>query len=116
MAKKSNPLLAQIEAKMAAQYLHDLEINQELDIIAFMLTLNEELHIGPGRAGRMLNAYLAHKLEIADAIEEDHGPDKHSGDKELLHTRATLAKRMREIFSPEDWEKCRNMLQLLKDF
>jgi hypothetical protein len=113
---KPNPMLAKIEAQHEAKYRQKLEINSEFDMIALLLTVNEELHVGPGRAGRVLNAFLANKMEIAETIDQDYGPDKYTGDKEILHTKATLAKRMREILSPEDWAKWCVMFPLLRDY
>ena len=83
-----------------------------------MLTVNDELQVGPGRAGRVFNAFLANKMEIAETINEDWGPDndKRTGDKELLRVKKNLAKRLRSIFSPEDWEKVRTMFPLLRDY
>ena len=116
MSKKPNPLLAQYEAKLNAVYQQKLEINSEFDYIALMKTVNEELHVGPGRAGRIFNAFLANKLEIADVINADYGPDKHTGDKQLLHTKSTYAKLLRRIFSKEDWEQVRVMFPLLQEY
>ena len=113
---KTNPLLAQYEAQLNAVYQQKLEINSELDYIAFMKTVHEELSVGPGRAGHVFNAFLENKLEIAEKINEDYGPDKHTGDKELLHTKATYAKLMRRIFSVEDWLVARVMFPLLRDY
>ena len=118
MAKKPNPLLAAFEAKKEAEFTGRLACNSEIDLITLMLTVNEELQVGPGRAGRVFNAFLANKMEIAETINADWGPDndKRTGDKELLRVKKNLAKRLREIFSPEDWEKVRTMFPLLRDY
>lgn len=116
MARKQNPLLASFEAQLKSEYKQKLEINSEFDYIAFMKTIHEELQVGPGRAGRLFNAFLANKLELAEEIDKDYGPDKHTGDKQLLHTKAKYAELMRSIFSKEDWEQARVMFQMLKDY
>ena len=116
MAKKQNPLLAKFEAQLKAEYRQKLEINSEFDYIAFMKTIHEELNVGPGRAGRLFNAFLENKMQLAETIDQDYGPDKHTGDKQLLHTKSTYAKLMRRIFSAEDWKQVRVMFQFLKDF
>ena len=118
MAKKPNPMLAAFEAKKEAEFSGRLACNTEFDLIALMLTVNEELQVGPGRAGRVFNAFLANKMEIAETINKDWGPDKdkRTGDKELLHVKKNLAKRLRSIFSPEDWEKVRTMFPFLRDY
>jgi hypothetical protein len=113
---KPNPLLASFAAQLKAEHRKQLDALTEFDLIALMLTVNEELHVGPGRAGRIMNAYLANKTEIAEAIIEDYGPSAHIGDKECAHTKATLAKRLRAIFSPEDWEKYCTLFPLLREF
>lgn len=116
MAKsKPNPLLAKFEAQLQAEYRTKLEINSEFDLIAFMKTVHEELQVGPGRARRLFDAFLLNKIELAETIDEDYG-DKHSGDKEITHTKATYAALLRSIFSKEDWEKVRIMFPLLRDY
>lgn len=124
MKKKNHPpfavqkgsILDQMARQLKAEYQQKLDINSELDYIAFMKTIHEELKVGPGRAGRLFNAFLANKLEIAETINSDYGPDKRTGDKQLLHTKSTYAKLMRRIFSKEDWEVLRVMFPLLKDY
>ena len=113
---KQNPLLAQIEAQLNAKYKQKLEINSEFDYIAFMKTVHEELGVGPGRAGRVFNAFLANKIELAETINEDYGPDKHTGDKQILHTKKSYATLMRRIFSAADWLKYRVMFPLLQEY
>lgn len=124
MKKKNHPpfavqkgsILDQMARQLKAEYQQKLDINSELDYIAFMKTIHEELKVGPGRAGRLFNAFLANKLEIAETINSDYGPDKRTGDKQLLHTKSTYAKLMRRIFSKEDWGVLRVMFPLLKDY
>ena len=124
MKKKNHPpfavqkgsILDQMARQLKAEYQQKLDINSELDYIAFMKTIHEELKVGPGRAGRLFNAFLANKLEIAETINSDYGPDKRTGDKQLLHTKSTYARLMRRIFSKEDWEVLRVMFPLLKDY
>jgi hypothetical protein len=48
-------------------------------------------------------------------IHEDYG-DKDTGDKEILHTKATYAKLLRRIFKPEDWEQVKIWFPLLKEY
>ena len=112
---KPNPLLAKFAEQLQAEYRAKLEINSEFDLIALMQTVHEELGVGPGRALRVFNAFLRNKMELAEAIDKDYG-DKDTGDKEILHTKATYAALMRSIFSPEDWKKARVMFPLLQDY
>jgi hypothetical protein len=115
MAKKQNPMLAAFEARLEANYQQRLGINSEFDLIAFMKTVHEELGVGPGRAFRVFNAFMANKLEIAETIHADYG-DKDSGDKEILHTKKKYAKLMKRIFKPEDWQNVKIWFQLLREY
>lgn len=115
MGKPQNHFLAKRDAEKEAVYQQRLRMNSEFDLIAFMITINEELKVGPGRAGRLLNAFLANKVELAETIHEDYG-DKDKGDKELLHTKHSYAKRLRSIFSPEDWQTAREWFPLLQRY
>lgn len=116
MAKKQNPMLAAFEAKLRAQYREQLEINSEFDLIALMKTVHDELGVGPGRAGKILNAFLINKVELAETIHEDYGPDKDTGDKEILHTKKQYAQFLKSVFSLEDWETAKTWFPLLRDF
>ena len=113
--QQKDGLLNQYRQMLEANYQQRLEINSEFDMIAFMKTVNEELHVGPGRAFKVFNAFMANKLEIAEMIHEDYG-DKGTGDKEILHTKASYAKLLRRIFSPEDWETVKIWFPLLKEY
>ena len=110
--QKKNPLLASIEAR----YMGMLEINSEVDMIAFVLTINDDLNVGPGRAGKLFNDFLASKHEIASTIDKDYGNKLHEGDKQLLQVKRNIAKRLRSIFSKEDWQKAKVMFPFVREF
>ena len=116
MAKKQNPMLAAFEARLEANYKQRLEINSEMDAIAFMKTVHEELGVGPGRALKVFNAFMANKLEIAETIHEDYGPDKETGDKQILHTKSSYAKLLKRIFGPESWQKVKIWFLLVYEY
>lgn len=117
MADKQNPLLAKFEAKLEANYRERLLRSEEIDRIAFMKTIHEDLQVGPGRAGKLLNDFVANRMEIAEMIHEDYGDKKKGeGDQQLLHTKATIAKWLRRIFSKEDWLEKRVFFPLLKEY
>lgn len=109
-------LLDQYRGVLEANYKQRLEINSELDRIAFVQTVNEELHVGPGRAEIVFNAFLANKVELAEKINEDYGPDKHTGDKQILHTKSIYAKLLKRIFGPESWQKVKPWFPLLYEY
>jgi hypothetical protein len=116
MAKnKQNPFLEAFAAKLEANYQHRLDVNNELDTIAFMVTIHEELGVGPGRAGRLFNAFRANKVNLAKTIREDYG-DEDNGDKEILHTKKKYAQYLRTVFSPEDWERVKIWFPMLRDY
>ena len=116
MAVKNNPMLAAFEAKLEANYKQRLEINSEMDLIAFMKTVHEEFGVGPGRALKSFNTFMNNKLEIAYTIRDDYGPDKETGDKQILYTKSSYAKLMRQIFGPESWQKVKIWFQILYEF
>lgn len=113
MAKKPNPLLAAIEAKWERRCADQLEINSEMDRIVFMLTINDELNVGPGRADRLFNAYLANKMELAETINADYGDTKNNGDKELLQIKKHIAERLKAVFG-QHWPKWREMFPFVR--
>jgi cell division FtsZ-interacting protein ZapD len=111
MAKqKNNPLLAKYEAMLEEKYRTKLEINSEIDQIAFMLTIDDNLQVEPDQADKLLNDFLANKIEVAEAILEDS-----KADKELLHTKHSLATRLKGVLG-ERWEKWRGMFVLVKEY
>lgn len=109
--KKNNPLLAKFAAELEADYFQRLQRSMELDYIIMLLTVNEELHVGPGRAGKFFNAFLAKKMEFTEDIMTD-GAD----DPEAVYTRVKLTRQLRAMFSPEDWAKYRELFPFLRDF
>lgn len=113
---KPNAMLARYQAQLEAEYRQRLEINSEFDLIALMKTVHEDLQVGPGRAGKIFNDFLVNKLELAEMIDKDYGPNKHTGDKEILHTKKSYADLLRSIFSPADWKKARVMFPLLRAY
>lgn len=113
--QQKDGLLDQYRQMLESNYKQRLEINSEFDMIAFIKTVHDELGVGPGRAFKVFNAFMANKLEIAETIHEDYG-DKETGDKEILHTKATYAKLLRRIFKPEDWQEVKIWFPLLKEY
>lgn len=116
MANKPNPLLAAFAKQLEENYLQRLDATIDMDRIAFMKPVHEELNVGPGRAGRVFFAYERNREELAKAIRADYGPDKKTGDKNILHTKATYTEYLRGVFGPETWEKVKIFFQLLRDY
>lgn len=109
--KKNNPLLAKFAAELEADYYYRLQRSMEIDYIIMLLTVNEELHVGPGRAGKFFNAFLARKMEFTETILPDM-----MDDPDAVYTRYKLAKQLKSMFSPEDWAKYREIFTFLADF
>ena len=106
---KQNPLLASFEAKLEARYSAQLDINAEIDLIAHMISCNEDLKVGPGRAEKVLNGFLESKMDVMTAIVEDE-------DKELVYTKHQIAQRLKQIMGPENWKKYHTYFPLLKEY
>ena len=109
MAKKPNPLLAAFEAQLTAEHRRREAIMGEINLMATIIAANNELQVGPGRAGFFTAEVLDTKMQIADCIVREDDP-------ELLYTKYHLAKRLKEIFSPEDWVKYRELFPLLMEY
>ena len=112
---KHNAFLAQLQAKAEAKASVRAEAHVEIDTIAMLLAVHDRLQVGPGRAGGVLNDFLAWKIEIADAIMQELAEDQ-SKKKEILIVRRDLAKRLQEILGPEGWEKWKTLFPFLRDY
>lgn len=128
---KQNPILAAYEAKLRAEFdaqLVQLEAYHkqrrhtltELNIMALMLAAHEELHVGPGRAGAFLRTFLETKKKMAEELTADIGEaDRYgswNGDRDFVKTRHDLAKALKSIFSPEDWDYYKELFPMLEEF
>ena len=114
MAKR-NAFLAKLEAQAAARQSVKTEAHVEIDTIAMLLAVNDELQVGSGRAGKVVNSFLAYKMEIAEAIvkELDEDQSKH---KELIVVRRDLAARLKYILGQENWEKYKTLFPFVRDY
>lgn len=119
MANKPNPLLAALEAKLNAKHRQQLQINTELDRIAFLRAVHKELKVGPGRASFVLAEYMDQKMQVAQAIVDDIG-DSHKkggdGDPEFLVTKRNLAAEIKAIIGPEKWPELRELFPILREY
>lgn len=115
MAKPKNAYLAKIQAKAQAKEAAKTETHVEIDTIAMLLAAHARLKVGPGRAGDLVNDFLAYKLEIAEAIHKELDEDK-SKKKELVVVKRDLAYMLREILGAENWERYKTLFPFLRDF
>ena len=114
MAKR-NAFLDKLQSQAAARQEVKSNAHVEIDTIAMLLAVNDELQVGPGRSGKVINAYLAYKMEIAEAIVKELGEDM-SKKKELIVVKRDLAVRLKEILGQENWEKYQTLFPMVKDY
>ena len=117
MAKKPNTLLAQYEARAKAiaraEYDAKLDIHAEIDLMAHLLSIHEDLGVGPGRAEKSLNGFLESKMDIAQAIVDETTDDSQG---EFCKTQRDLAKSLQGILGSEAWERCKYLFPTLRDY
>lgn len=114
MAKK-NAFLAKLQAQAQAKEAVKTNAHVEIDTIALLLAIHDELEVGAGRAGKVLNAFLAYKVEIAEAIVKELDEDK-SKKKEIIIVRRDLAKNLKEILGKDGWEQYKTLFPFLRDY
>jgi hypothetical protein len=115
MAKKQNAFLAKLQAQAAKKEAVKTEAHVEIDTMALPMSANDVLQVGAGRASKLINSFLAYKLEIAEAIVKELDEDK-SKRKEIIVLRRDLAARMKEILGKEGWERYHTLFPFLKDY
>lgn len=111
MAKKQNPLLAAFEAKKEAEFQGRLACNSEINMIATLIAGNDLGFIGEKRADLLLARLVEVKMELADDLLDDA-----KDDKELTYTKATLARRVKQILGSDGWNRCKQLFPLLRDY
>lgn len=114
MAKK-NPFLENLKKQAAAKEAVKTEAHVEIDTISMLLAVHDVLSVGAGRASKVVNSFLAYKLEIAEAIVKELDEDK-SKQKEIIILRRDLAARLKEILGKEGWEKYHTLFPFLRDY
>ena len=112
MAKnKQNPLLAAFEAKKEAEFAGRLACNTEINLIAMLIAGNDLGFIGEKRADLLLAQHVETQMQIAEELLGDA-----VADKELTYTKATLARRLKQILGQDGWDRCKMMFPLLRDY
>ena len=115
MSKPKNAFLAKLQAQAQKKEAVKTEAHVEIDTIAMLLAAHDICGVGKGRAGKLVNAYLAWKLEIAEAVTKELDEDK-SKQKEVLVIRRDLAVSLKRILGPGSWEKYKTLFPFLRDF
>lgn len=117
--RKPNPLLAQFEAQLRVEHEAKRAIEHEIHIINMLIAANDELHVGPGRAGFFLAEYIDRQMQTAEMLLDDVGDSRKkggNGDPDFLTTRRDLAVRLKKILGPENWLRYRELFPVLKDY
>ena len=115
MAKPQNAFLAKLQAQAQAKEAKKTEAHVEIDTIALLLAVHDICGVGAGRAGKVVNSFLAYKQEIAEEIIKELDEDK-SKKKEIIIVRRDLAKHLKEILGKEGWEQYRTLFPFLRDY
>lgn len=112
MAKnKQNPLLAAFEAKMEAEFAGRLACNTEINLMAMLIAGNDLGFIGEKRADLLLAQHIETQIQIAEELLGDA-----AADKELTYTKATLARRLKQILGQDGWDRGKYLFPLLRDY
>lgn len=111
----ANPWLEAHDQKLEADYRQRLDFNAELDRIALIMTVHGRLNVGPGRAQGVLTDFELNRKEVARTILSDYGPDKDTGDKTILHTKATYAAFLRRVFG-DTWDDVKIFFPMLQEY
>lgn len=111
MAKKQNPVLAAFEAKKEAEFHGRLACNTEVNMMATLIAGNDLGFIGEKRADLLLERLIEVKMGIAADLLSDA-----KDDKDLEHTKASLARRVKQILGRDGWERCKQLFPLLRDY
>lgn len=112
MAKnKPNPILAAFEAKKEAEFQGRLACNTEMNMIAMLIAGNDLGFLAEKRADLLLEKLIETKMKIANDLVKDA-----EDDKELVYTKADLARRVKQILGPDGWERCKMLFPLLRDY
>lgn len=114
MAKPKNAYLAKLQARAEAKEAVKSEAHVEIDTIAMLLACHDICGVGKGRAGKLVNSFLAWKLEIADMIVTELRETE--GQKDIDVTRHHLAVDLKRILGPVNWEQYKTLFPFLRDF
>ena len=108
---KQNPVLAAFQAKLEKEFQGRLDCHIEIDMVAMLIAGNDLGFIGEKRADLFLERLIEVKMEIADELINDA-----KDDKQLEHTKAVLARRVKQILGDDGWSRCKQLFPLLKDY
>lgn len=100
MGRKPNPLLAQFEAKLQAQYSAKLDIAVQMGLDAGMIAAHEVLGMGPGRAEAFRVKYVETMNQMAKMLVEDSFDDP-----DIVYSREVIDRSIRSIVGEENFKE-----------
>lgn len=115
MAKPQNAFLDKLKKQAQAKEAKKTEAHVEIDTIAMLLAVHDTCGVGAGRSPKVVNSFLAYKVEIAEEIIKELDEDQ-SKKKEIIIVRRDLAARLKEILGKEGWEKYHTLFPFLRDY
>lgn len=100
MSRKPNPLLAQFEAKLQAQYAAKLDIALNMGLDAAMITAHDVLGMGPGRAENFRTKYIETINQMSQMMVEDSADDP-----DIVYSRELIDRKIKSIVGPENFKE-----------
>lgn len=95
---------------LTGQLMKVLEELTEINMIATLISGNDLGFIGEARAGLLLEEQIKTKEQVAKALADDA-----KSDPSLTHTKADLARRVKQILG-RNWNKYKYLFHLLADY
>ena len=115
MKPGQNAFLAKLQAQAAAREAPRSEAHVQIDTMAMLFAVNDELQVGPGRSPGVVNSFLNWKLDIADAIVKELDEDQ-SKKKEFIVVKRNLTKKLKGILGAEGWAQYKTLFPILEEF
>ena len=110
---KPNALLKQYEdqaeRRARIRYQTMLDIENEIGLIAYIISCDDEFDLTHDQAGSILQDFFKTKQDVAAAIVADDDP-------QLIHTKSDIARRLKDTLGPDNWKRYRCMFPLLKEY
>lgn len=122
MANKQNPLLAAFEAKLRREFEQEkaqmesdfrerLACNSEINMVAMLIAGSRLKFLGEKRADLLIEEQIDVKMEIADLLLKDSKDDPN-----LEHTRADLARSVKQILGSDGWKKHQKLFPICREY
>lgn len=106
-------LKAQAQANARAEESLKTAAQLEIDLMALLLAAHDICKVGPGRADKLLNSFLAYRIEIAEDIVKEYDEDQQ---KEVVMAPRNIAFNLQKILGPVGWDKAKTLFPFLRNF